>query len=200
VTQRTYKCSYYFNLSENLAADHSTGPDYDYVYSTAGAGMGSIVGSLSNGNDSAVFAQTLVSGIRVLTVNGSPIYFGVTRTAPANKVANIDVSALGGNDTIDLSAVDPTYFTNLVSTYLTGDTGNDSIIGSPANDVIDGGSGDDVLSGGNGNDSLYGGTGNDDVSGNAGNDYINTQSDGYVDTIHGDAGDSILKDATDILL
>jgi len=60
----------------------------------------------------------------------------------------LDVHALGGNDTIDASAL-----------------AADAILFEP-----DGGSGDDTIAGGKGIDKLLGGPGNDSIDGNGGND------------------------------
>jgi Ca2+-binding RTX toxin-like protein len=56
------------------------------------------------------------------------------------------------------------------STQLTGQLGNDTLIGGSANDSLYGGSGNDSLVGGAGNDMLDGGSGNNTLAGGSGND------------------------------
>ena len=55
---------------------------------------------------------------------------------------------------------------------ISGNGGNDTIIGSLFADFIDGGAGDDNLDGGAGNDALDGGLGNDTLIGGLGDDYF----------------------------
>jgi hypothetical protein len=77
------------------------------------------------------------------------------------------------------------------ATYISGDLGNDSMVG---------GSEDDTILGGDGNDTGYGGFGNDYMEGNAGNDsMIGGRGD---DTIYGGAGDDTLsgKGGVDLLV
>lgn len=55
---------------------------------------------------------------------------------------------------------------------ITGDTGNDNLVGTPGTDTISGGTGSDFISGGEGSDLLAGGSGRDTVWGGAGDDVI----------------------------
>jgi Ca2+-binding RTX toxin-like protein len=82
---------------------------------------------------------------------------------------------------------------------LTGDTGNDVLVGGPGADTLSGGNGDDLvcgnggadtLNGEGGADTLYGHAGDDTIDGGAGND-IGGGSSGD-DTIDGGAGDDKL--------
>ena len=57
---------------------------------------------------------------------------------------------------------------------MSGDSGNDTVIGGDGDDTLYGGDGNDSIDGGVGNDELWGGTGNDTLSGGEGNNYINS--------------------------
>ncbi|MCT0216602.1 hypothetical protein KQ298_09730 [Synechococcus sp. CS-1330] len=102
-------------------------------------------------------------------------------------------STINGNEGNDLIAITATTFSNStvyggeggdninasttgVATYLSGDAGNDTLIGGTAADVIEGGDGIDNMTGGTGNDSfLYTSvaqTGTVTTAGGAGNDVI----------------------------
>jgi Ca2+-binding RTX toxin-like protein len=65
------------------------------------------------------------------------------------------VNALGGDDTVDASALSA----GVVLLTVDGGTGNDVLTGSDGDDVLDGGDGDDALIGGPGVDVLDGGPG-----------------------------------------
>lgn len=83
-------------------------------------------------------------------------------------MANIDeihVWGLGGNDTIDVRALN-------LNTFIDGGAGNDVLTGGVADDVIIGGDGNDTITGGAGNDVLIGAAGNDRIVGCAGNDIL----------------------------
>ena len=82
---------------------------------------------------------------------------------------------------------------------LSGEAGDDRIVGSAGGDVLNGGSGDDSISGregpdqirgGDGDDSLLGQDGNDVIDGGSGNDLLDG-ADGN-DTLSGGAGDDQL--------
>jgi Ca2+-binding RTX toxin-like protein len=90
-------------------------------------------------------------------------------------VTEINIAGLKGNDRI---TVDPAI---TLATTISGDEGNDRIIGGGGNDLItggkgndrcDGGAGDDELFGEGGNDRLHGGMGNDVLDGSYGNDWL----------------------------
>jgi len=61
---------------------------------------------------------------------------------------------------------------NTISTWMSGDDGNDTLVSANANDCLLGGSGDDSLTGNNGLDILDGGSGNDHLIGGSGNDTL----------------------------
>jgi Ca2+-binding RTX toxin-like protein len=132
-----------------------------------------------------------------------------TITASAN-VQSVTVNALGGDDTVtvgDLAGVPPTALTinggdgndlitanganiGRVRLLLSGENGNDTILGSNGNDTILGGNGNDAVNGGAGNDSLLGQAGNDTLAGGLGND---TLSGGEgLDFLTGNEGDDLL--------
>ena len=69
---------------------------------------------------------------------------------------------------------------------LSGNDGDDELIGGFGNDILRGGNGNDTLVGGGGNDALNGGSGNDTLSGGDGNDFL--LGVGGVDTIDGGSG------------
>ncbi len=80
-----------------------------------------------------------------------------------------DVIAGGGDDAVTIVGD--------LRTYISGDTGDDTITGGDGVDELEGGSGDDTLKGGDGNDFLYdsysGGTsGDDDLDGEGGSDLL----------------------------
>ncbi len=60
------------------------------------------------------------------------------------------INGLGGNDSIDASALAAGH----VNLTLDGGAGNDTITGSAGDDVMIGGAGNDVLTGGAGNDTF----------------------------------------------
>jgi Ca2+-binding RTX toxin-like protein len=95
----------------------------------------------------------------------------------------LDVRGGDGNDTLTAQGTN----SGQVRLSLSGDNGNDTLIGSASNDTLDGGAGDDGIHGGAGNDLINGGAGNDSIGGGLGNDTI-IGGDGN-DFANGDAGD-----------
>jgi hypothetical protein len=98
----------------------------------------------------------------------------------ARHVKSITVNGTGGDDRIDLSAVNTgTFFSTALNNriWLNGNAGEDQIFGSAFNDRIDGGAGNDGgrlygLQGGAGNDTILGGGGDDRMDGGAGDDHL----------------------------
>lgn len=88
-----------------------------------------------------------------ITVDGSTVTLGTGIEA-------VSLSGLGGDDNIDLSALD-------VSITVSGGAGNDTIVGGLQADTIFGNEGNDDLVGGGGADTVYGGIGNDTIGGAA---------------------------------
>jgi len=118
----------------------------------------------------------------------------LTRTAPSAftiELANVEhivVNGLGGDDTVDASALP----NGLLQTLrMDGGDGNDQLQGTPGNDTLLGASGDDTLIGHDGNDILTGGAGSDVLHGGAGNDRLRGQG-ASGDQLTGGAGDDEL--------
>src|SRR5690349_19329272 len=102
------------------------------------------------------------------------------KTVNYNDVTSINVSLLGGNDTLLIAP-------NVVKpTTISGGDGNDLLTGGGGKDVINGNGGNDQLRGGPGADSLNGGDGNDLLIGGPGGDVMS--GGGGVDTVsHADS-------------
>jgi Ca2+-binding RTX toxin-like protein len=102
-------------------------------------------------------------------------------TGPSGKSFGRLVAGGQANDT------NLTFATGSVNTWISGDSGNDSIVSAAGNDYLIGGAGNDrltandgldTLDGGSGDDTLIGGIGNDTLIGGAGADqftYLSTQ-------------------------
>jgi len=88
----------------------------------------------------------------------------------------------GSTDTlINIESAEGTDFADVlrgsaVANYLSGEGGNDLLVGLQGNDTLSGGGGNDQMSGDEGDDDLYGGDGNDILQGYTGNDYIDVGS------------------------
>jgi Ca2+-binding RTX toxin-like protein len=91
-------------------------------------------------------------------------------------VGQIVVWAHGGDDGVN--TLTPNMNTPL---FMSGEAGNDTLLGQDGNDVILGGSGNDTLIGFAGNDEIFGNDGNDAIFASAGDD-----------TVYGDAGNDQL--------
>lgn len=126
----------------------------------------------------------------------------------ASAVTRIVVSGSSGADSINLSALQREVFGRMVAIEISGQAGNDvlvgatglpsaldggdghdSLTGSFAGDTLNGGNGNDILSGAGGNDVLSGAGGNDSVSGGSGNDVL--LGGAGRDTLLGGTGDDI---------
>ena len=104
-------------------------------------------------------------------------------------VPSVAVLVLGGNGNDLISAAGA--LLGNVRLQLSGNAGNDTIVGSEDGDTITGDDGNDLLYGGGGDDTVSGGNGNDNLYGQAGDD-----------SLQGDAGDDVLRgnDGNDTLL
>jgi autotransporter-associated beta strand protein len=91
-----------------------------------------------------------------------------------------------GDDSISGSAGDDVILGGAGNDALGGKAGNDIIVGQDGTDVIGGDDGNDKINGGDGNDTIFGGAGNDELGGGTGNDII-VGNDGD-DTIWGEDG------------
>lgn len=180
--------------------------DDTFIFTPGGSGVETINGgdglntALVNGTNLADTitigmtggALTISAGASTLIVNGQVQNIVVDGRAGDDSITVGDVSGTGffkldvrggdGNDT--LTAAGATIGTVRLS--LSGDAGNDTLVGSNGNDTLDGGAGNDAANGGDGNDTILGGTGNDQIGGGLGNDVING-GDGN-DFANGDAG------------
>ena len=88
----------------------------------------------------------------------------------------------------DGSSIDPS--STEEQDTISGDNGDDLLLGMRGNDTISGGKGDDVIYGNSGHDTLFGGDGHDTIYGGKQNDTI---SDGAGhDTVFGDSGDDVI--------
>ncbi|WP_425040367.1 calcium-binding protein [Primorskyibacter sp. S187A] len=135
-----------------------------------------------------------------------------------------DVLLLGGEDSItNFGSVDGSVFLGnendrydgrggLVTGFIQGENGNDTLIGGAQTDNMTGGEnsdllfgrdGDDLLSGDGGTDTINGGGGNDDlfggnsadrISGGSGDDIIN--GDSGTDELYGNSGDDTILGGT----
>ena len=139
----------------------------------------------------------VTSGSNVLTVNANISVISIDLGGGDDLLTVGDLSGVAqtvltinggdGNDTLDATAG----VLGDVRLRLSGDAGNDSILGSANDDTIEGGTGLDTLNGGSGNDTIFGGTDNDAINGQAGDDSI-TGDDGN-DTLAGGDGNDTLR-------
>ncbi|HKX44861.1 MAG TPA: Ig-like domain-containing protein [Burkholderiaceae bacterium] len=98
-------------------------------------------------------ATEIATGQTAVTHSDLPVTFVPTlATADTGTIGADNLSGNGGND------------------HVVGLDGNDTLNGNNGNDMVEGGLGNDSLSGGNGNDVLIGGKGNDTLTGGNGAD------------------------------
>ncbi len=114
------------------------------------------------------------------TVTVSGLSAQVTLNATEGADDSLVIRALGGNDTINASAL----AAGAINLTIDSGDGNDTITGSAGADVLIGGAGDDVVTGGRGNDVALLGDGNDQFVWNPG--------DGS-DIVEGQAGNDTLR-------
>lgn len=124
-----------------------------------------------------------------VSINGSVSRFRAT------KVRGISVLAGAGDDTVRIDDSNGV----VAHAHVSGEAGDDSIIGGNAGDTLEGDAGDDSLIGGSRNDTLLGGDNNDTLEGASGDDSLNgglgndsLLGDRGNDTEVGDAGDDTL--------
>ena len=164
-------------------------------------GLNSVQANGTNSGESITVAA--VGNVLGITTGTSTLFI-------TGNVQNVIVDGLGGDDTITvgdvagighvkidvrggvgddlLTAVGANIGTARLS--LSGDNGNDTLIGSAGDDTLNGGAGNDAANGGAGNDTVNGDAGNDQLAGGLGNDRIDG-GDGN-DFVNGDAGDDSL--------
>ena len=194
-------------------ADTVLGGDGDdtFVFTPISSGVETIDGG-DGLNTAQVNGTKLADSITVgSTGNALTVAAGGSTLIVSGNLQNVVVDGLAGNDTITIGDVSTVGFLQLivrggdgndtltaagtnigaVRLSLSGDLGNDTLIGSNGADTLDGGAGNDAANGGDGNDTIFGGLGNDQIGGGLGNDFIDG-GDGN-DFVNGDAGnDSIL--------
>jgi Ca2+-binding RTX toxin-like protein len=167
---------------------YGTNPDNPFKYSGIHGGEGYDILSFSADYylGKMTIAASLISGIEEIqtyqevenpddliilgTSGNDTINFGNVKGTAAIQggdgddtiVGSATVSVSGGNGNDILSG----------ARRLSGDAGDDHIMGGSGADSLNGGSDNDMLIGGGGNDSLYGADGNDIMSDIAGNNYF----------------------------
>ena len=147
----------------------------------------------THGNDVITAA---VNAQNVLVVNVNEYTFTVSNSL----VTGLDIDAKCGNDLVSvLSSVehgtsitlgngnDTAYALGGPAT-VTGDAGNDFIVGGNNADTIHGGKGNDIILSGAGNDTVFGGAGDDRIAGGDGSDILH--GGGGNDIILGDGPNS----------
>ena len=105
---------------------------------------------------------TIANSGASIAISGLPAQVTIAGAEGANDLLVID--ALGGNDTINASAL----AAGEINLTIDGGDGNDTITGSAGDDVILGGGGDDNVIGGRGDDVALLGSGNDRFTWNPG--------------------------------
>jgi len=107
------------------------------------------------------------------------VSFGVGETSKTIAIPLVNDALIEGNESLNLSLINPTGGAILgatktaLLTIVDNDTaGGIDQTGSSLNDTLTGGNGNDVISGSFGNDSLNGALGNDVLHGNVGNDTL----------------------------
>jgi len=157
-------------------------------YLNGGAGADSLVGG--TGNDYYVVDSY---GDQVVEALGAGVD-SVVASVDYTLSDNVENLFLTGNAILGHGNSSDNYLVanSTLHSWLSGDEGNDVIMGGAGNDVVSGDGGDDYLNGSAGNDSLYGGTGNDYITGGEGNDTLvgNSPADGRLgnDILIGGAG------------
>lgn len=160
-----------FDNEDGLTAGTALGQfvtDNFFATATQGAEAGLV------GTTLAVFGtegRDLLSVVRVR--NNLVVYRGGHKlgTFAASAVTAIDVTALGGNDIVQIAANIATPASirgGAGDDFLYGGRGNDTLLGEDGHDYLFGLLGNDTLNGGNGNDWLFGGPGLDTLIGGPG--------------------------------
>ena len=134
--------------------------------------------SASNGN---LLVETASPG-------GTFVADTTIQNIPASSVSSIVIEGGSESNSIDLSGVNSTIFSNPnLTVVINGNNGDDTIISTAdIDDSMNGGDGDDVITGQAGNNTIDGGDGDDNIIGGAGNDMID--ADDGDDTVAGGTG------------
>jgi serralysin len=127
------------------------------------------------------------------TFNADRIYGGEGTTDPAKESEGDTIYGMFGNDVITAS------FYGL-NTFVSGELGDDMIIGYHGNDTLEGNEGEDKIWGGTNADTIYGGDNADEIHGDMGDDVLFGEGgsdkiwgDLGNDTIHGGKGNDTLR-------
>jgi serralysin len=114
---------------------------------------------------------------------------------------DINVSALGGNDTITANITGIAVLSGGDGDdLLTGGNGNDTLTGGSGNDSLLGGSGNDIMDGGSGTDILTGGIGDDTYFVNDGNETITENLNEGTDTVKTALATYVLDNNVEVLV
>jgi Ca2+-binding RTX toxin-like protein len=163
---------------DNIVVNDLSGTDVKHVQaflsSNGDDGMPDLV-TVNANNDNNHISVGMDGGLVV--VNGLSAQVIVDSGSGDSLVIN----GLGGNDSIDASALAAGH----VNLTIDGGAGNDTITGSAGDDVLIGGAGNDVLRGGAGNDTFVWnpGDGNDALQGQDGVDTLLFNGSGANETI-----------------
>ena len=183
-----------WNIADGGAGnDTITGSDHsdDYVWLSDGTDLASSGTSARESSYGDVLdAGRLTSGVDTDLARGTAVHSSGTTTftgfehAYGSAHADTLSGDAGNNEILGYDGAD----------RIDGREGDDSLVGGAGNDTLIGGTGQDILWGGTGSDSLEGGAGNDTLGGEAGDDFLDG-GDG-VDSIVGGAGaDTLLGGA-----
>jgi Ca2+-binding RTX toxin-like protein len=142
-----------------------------------------------DGTDASELIRVQQRGNDYLVRDGSSA--GVV-TFSKTGIADIVVTARGGDDTVRLDKLD-------VPVVVDAGAGNDRVWGGNGDDVIMGGDGNDRLFGRNGDDSLDGGNGDDFLSGDFGDDDL-VGGPGRDKLAGGIGNDSTDADSSDVIV
>jgi Ca2+-binding RTX toxin-like protein len=146
--------------ADNITVNDLTGTDVTQVAIDLASPPGSSQGDgqpdtvTVNGTAGDDHISVVSSGSSVV-VTGLPAQVTIDGAEAAND--SLVIKGLGGNDTIDASAINA----GQINLVIDGGAGNDTILGSQGADVLIGGDGDDLVIGGRGNDVALLGDGND---------------------------------------
>lgn len=161
-------------------------PDWATVARFSGLSNGVVTLVGTAGADRIVVGDLDDNNNLPLTLNGK------VETFPFALIQEVQVFCGAGADKVDASQTPEIM-------YVSGDSGDDTLVGGVNNDTITGGAGrnriyggegDDRMNGSGGRDFLYGEGGNDRMYGNGGNDYM--LGGGNVDRMWGGTGDDFL--------
>jgi hypothetical protein len=120
------------------------------------------------GDAESTFLKRSFSKIRITAGRGDDL---VTVGSDANPVAiPCKITGDDGDDTLLGGAAPDNLSGGAGADQLTGAAGDDTVTGDNGNDDLHGGDGDDTLAGGRGDDQLHDNAGNDKCAGNAGTD------------------------------